>query len=78
MKATRSKPEKTVRLAALREAVKKALTDPELIAEGEKSQRFVDYSNAEDTRKATISVVSDPTPEQKKRMIQILERVEKK
>ena len=66
------------RLAALREAVKKALTDPELIAEGEKSQRFVDYSNAEDTRKATISVVSDPTPEQKKRMIQILERVEKK
>ena len=66
------------RLAALRAAIKVALTDPALIAEGEKTQRTVEYSSAEDTRKATLGVVSDPTPEQKQRMIAILARVEKK
>ena len=66
------------RLAILREAIRVALTDPALIAEGEKSQRTVEYSNADETRKAAIGVVSDPTPEQKKRMIEILARVEKK
>ena len=66
------------RLTVLRAAVKAALTDPALIAEGDKTQRNIEFSSAEDTRKASISVVSDPTPEQKQRMIAILARVEKK
>ncbi len=66
------------RLAVLRAAVKAALTDPALIAEGDKSQRNIEFASAEETRKASISVVSDPTPEQKQRMIAILARVEKK
>ena len=66
------------RLAALRAAVKAALTDPVLIAEGDKTQRNVEFASAEETRKSSISVVSDPTPAQKQRMISILARVEKK
>jgi tripartite-type tricarboxylate transporter receptor subunit TctC len=66
------------RLAALRAAVKAALTDPVLIAEGDKTQRNVEFASAEETRKSSISVVSDPSPAQKRRMISILARVEKK
>ena len=66
------------RLLALRAAIKVALTDPALIAEGDKSQRNIEFYSAEDTRKAAIGVVSDPTPEQKQRMIAILARIEKK
>ena len=66
------------RLAALRAAVKTALTDPVLIAEGDKTQRNVEFASAEETRKSSISVVSDPSPAQKQRMISILARVEKK
>lgn len=66
------------RLGALREAVKASLTDPALIAEGKKTQRYVEFTGAEETRKAALGIVSDPTPEQKKRMIEILARVEKK
>ncbi len=66
------------RLAYLRDGIKAALTDPALIAEGEKTQRYVDFIGAEDTRKATVSVVSDPTPEQKKRMKEIIATAEQK
>ncbi len=66
------------RLAALRDAVKTALTDPALVAEGEKTQRYVDFIGAEETRKATVSVVADPTPAQKKRMMEIIAKAEKK
>ncbi len=66
------------RLDYLREAVKSALTDPALVAEGEKTQRYIGFIGAEETRKATISVVSDPTPEQKKRMMDIIAKGEKR
>jgi hypothetical protein len=54
------------------------LSDPELIAEGEKTQRYVDFIPAEDTRKASVRVVTDPTPEQRKRMMEIISTAEKK
>ena len=60
------------RLAYLQAAVKKALTDPTLIAEGEKSQRYVDFVDAETTRKSTMKVVADVTPEQKERVKKIV------
>jgi tripartite-type tricarboxylate transporter receptor subunit TctC len=62
------------RLAVLHTAVKKALTDPDLIAEGEKSQRYVDYEDAETTRKRANAVVTELTPEQKARVKGILSR----
>ncbi len=64
-------------LAALRGGVKQALTDPALVAEGEKTQRYVDFIDADATRQATVSVVSS-APEQKKRMSDIVAKAEKK
>jgi tripartite-type tricarboxylate transporter receptor subunit TctC len=66
------------RLAFLRDAVKTALTDPALVAEGEKTQRYVGFIGADETRKATVAVVSDPTPDQKKRMKDIISKSEMK
>ena len=66
------------RLAFLQEAVKKALNDPILVAEGEKTQRYIDFLDAEKTRKATLSAVTDLTPEQKKRIVQLLTTAEQK
>ena len=60
------------RLAFLQEAVRKTLVDPDMVAEGERTQRYIDFQDAETTRKRTMSVVADVTPEQKARVIQIL------
>ena len=60
------------RLGFLQEAVRKTLVDPDTVAEGERTQRYIDFQDAETTRKRTISVVTDVTPEQKARIIQIL------
>jgi tripartite-type tricarboxylate transporter receptor subunit TctC len=56
------------RLDYLRAAVKRALTDPALIAEGEKTQRFVKYQPPEDALKLTRHVLTAATPEQKERL----------
>lgn len=53
------------RLAYLRGAVKKVLTNPAVKAEGEKSQRYVDYVEPEKARAKAIALVSSITPEQK-------------
>jgi tripartite-type tricarboxylate transporter receptor subunit TctC len=62
------------RLAFLQAAVKKALSDPALIADGEKTQRYIDYLDADTTRKNALDVVTNITPEQKKRVQDILAR----
>ena len=56
------------RLAFLREAVRRALTNPALIAEGEKGQRFVAYQAPEKAVEITRKVLTAVTPEQKKRI----------
>jgi hypothetical protein len=56
------------RLAFLREAVRRALSNPALIAEGEKSQRFVSYQAPEKALDITRKVLNAVTPEQKKRI----------
>ena len=66
------------RLTYLQKAVATALRDPELVAEGEKTQRYVDFIDAETTRKATVSVVSDVTPEQKAKIKAIIASAENK
>jgi tripartite-type tricarboxylate transporter receptor subunit TctC len=60
------------RLAFLQAAVRKALTDPALVADGEKSQRYIDFVDADPTRKSTLKVVADITPEQKERVKKIV------
>jgi tripartite-type tricarboxylate transporter receptor subunit TctC len=60
------------RLAFMRDAVRKALTDPDVIAEGERTQRYIDFEDAETTRKRALAVVAEVTQEQKKRVNQIL------
>ena len=60
------------RLAFLREAVKKALTDKELIAEGEKTQRFVSYQPGEVARNLAVKALGDITPEQRARVRKVV------
>jgi tripartite-type tricarboxylate transporter receptor subunit TctC len=54
------------RIAFLRAAVKKALTNPDLMAEGEKTQRFVAYQPPEKALEMTRKVLGGVTAEQKK------------
>lgn len=56
------------RLQFLQQAVEKALTNPQLIAEGEKSQRYVDYVDADKTSTLVARIITDITPEQKKQV----------
>ena len=58
------------RLAFLRAAVRRALTNPALIAEGEKSQRFVAYQAPEKALDITSKVLNAVTADQKKRIRQ--------
>ena len=62
------------RLAYLQAAVKKALSDPALIAEGERTERYVDYLDAEPTREAALKVVEAISPEQRQRVRTILSK----
>lgn len=60
------------RMEFLRGIVKETLADPQLMAEGEKSQRYIDYIDAQETMKAVRKAIGDITPEQKKRVQAIL------
>src|SRR5882672_5549968 len=56
------------RLAFLREAVKETLHNPQLVADGGRTQRIIEYLDAASTLKNAVNVVSNVTPEQKKRV----------
>jgi tripartite-type tricarboxylate transporter receptor subunit TctC len=60
------------RLAFLRAAVKETLANPQLIAEGEKMERIIEYTDPEATLRTVTSVVSDVKPEQKARALKLL------
>jgi tripartite-type tricarboxylate transporter receptor subunit TctC len=60
------------RLAFLREAVKRALTNPELIEEGKKTKRFVAYQSPKEALELTRKVLTAVTPEQKERLRQVI------
>jgi putative tricarboxylic transport membrane protein len=62
------------RLAFLEAAVRKALSDPHFLAEGEKRQLYTDYLDAAGTRKNATSIVTTVTPEQRKLVQDILAR----
>jgi tripartite-type tricarboxylate transporter receptor subunit TctC len=52
-------------LAYLREAVRKVLTDPEVIAEGEKTERYIEYQDAAAVQKMIATVLVSISPERK-------------
>src|SRR4051794_4455638 len=60
------------RLAYLNAAVKETLHNPQLIAEGEKMERIIEYTDPASTLKTVLSVVGDVTPEQKARVLKLL------
>jgi tripartite-type tricarboxylate transporter receptor subunit TctC len=65
------------RLDFLKKAVATALRDPALLAEGERTQRYVDFIDADKTRNATLSVVA-VSPDMKKKILAIIASAEKK
>jgi tripartite-type tricarboxylate transporter receptor subunit TctC len=62
------------RLTFLEAAVKKSVSDPAFLAEGDKRQLFTDYLDGAGTRKNALSLVANVTPEQKQRVQTMLAR----
>ena len=60
------------RLAYLQAAVKETLHNPQLIAEGEKIERIIEYLDPASTHKNVVAVVSGISPEQKARVLKLL------
>ena len=60
------------RLAYLQEAVRETLHNPQLIAEGERIERIIEYFDPVGTQRNVVAVVGDVTPEQKARVLRIL------
>jgi putative tricarboxylic transport membrane protein len=54
--------------------VKQTLHNPQLIAEGEKSDRHVEYLDPVSTERNVVAVVGSVTLEQKARVLKILSR----
>jgi tripartite-type tricarboxylate transporter receptor subunit TctC len=63
------------RLAYLQEAVKQTLHDPQLIADGERAERIIEYLGPDNTHQNAVAVVGSVTPEQKARVLKILSGV---
>lgn len=64
------------RLAVLQEATRKALTDPELIAEGEKSMRYIEFQDAETIRKLEMDIFKQVTPATRDRINAVMRKTE--
>ena len=60
------------RLAFLQEAVKQTLHNPQLIADGEKAERIIEYLDPDSTYRNVLAAVGSVTPEQKARVVNIL------
>lgn len=60
------------RLAFLRAAVKQALTDPALIEEGAKTQRFVEFQEPEVARKLAVKSLGNVTPELREKVRRVV------
>ena len=66
----------TGRLSVLRNAVKAVLTDPAFVEEGEKTQRYIDFVDAETTKKRVQDVVTSLPPDKRKRVQDLINRTE--
>ncbi len=62
------------RLAYLQDAVRRTLANPQLIAEGERTERIIEYLDPQSTRANALAVVGNVSPEQRKRVQAIVAR----
>jgi tripartite-type tricarboxylate transporter receptor subunit TctC len=60
------------RLAYLNAAVKETLANPQLMAEGERIERTIEYLDPEATLKNVVAIVNGVTPEQKARVLKLV------
>jgi tripartite-type tricarboxylate transporter receptor subunit TctC len=60
------------RLAYLQAAVKETLHNPQLIADGERAERIIEYLDPKSTQDNAVAVVGSVTPAQKARVLKIL------
>jgi tripartite-type tricarboxylate transporter receptor subunit TctC len=60
------------RLAYLQAAVKETLHNPQLIAEGERAERIIEYLDPDGTLQNVVAAVGNVTPEQKARVLKII------
>ena len=60
------------RLAYLQAAVKETLHNPQLIADGERAERIIEYLDPASTQGNAVAVVGSVTPEQKARVLKII------
>ena len=60
------------RLAYLQDAVKQTLHNPQLIADGERAERIIEYLDPASTLHNAVAVVGAVTPEQKAQVLRIL------
>jgi putative tricarboxylic transport membrane protein len=60
------------RLAFLQDAVKQTLHNPQLIADGERAERIIEYLDPVSTQQNAVAVVGGVTPEQKAQVLKIL------
>jgi tripartite-type tricarboxylate transporter receptor subunit TctC len=63
------------RLAFMQEAMRETLANPQLIADGEKAERIIEYLDPQSTLANARAVISDPTPAQRKRVQEIIGRI---
>jgi hypothetical protein len=61
-------------LALMRDTLKKILTDPAVIAEGEKTQRYIAFKDAATVEKMIGTVLGSITPEQKAKAREVILR----
>ena len=60
------------RVAFMQEKIKQVLNDPQLKADGEKSQRYVDFIGPDVAKKTAVDLVGDVTPELRQRVEHVL------
>jgi tripartite-type tricarboxylate transporter receptor subunit TctC len=60
------------RLGFLQQAVKETLHNPQLIADGERAERIIEYLDPVSTHRNAVAVVGGITAEQKARVLKIL------
>lgn len=64
------------RLKFMQAAMKETLANPQLIADGERAERIIEYLDPESTLKNARGVISDPTPAQRKRVQDIIAKIQ--
>jgi len=64
------------RLSFMQAAMKETLANPQLIADGERAERIIEYLDPESTLKNARGVISDPTPAPRKRVQDIIAKIQ--